>query len=177
MPGTFSQIYIQIVFTVKGRGNLISRNWKEELNLSEHPSSLPTQIKEAQKRELNKDTNIVFVTSAQNKTGVNNKFLNNLEAYADYLENLGNKVEIIIAPTRYRNPTSPTETKGQKTEQWWVDEVIPYLHYGKLQFGDTLISTDSRIRPTAKEPLLGYEVLAKDNNLILPHSKIHFVLY
>lgn len=155
-------------------GRTIRRWWKEELNLSEHPSSLPTQIKEAQKRELNKDTNIVFVTSAQNKTGVNNKFLNNLEAYADYLENLGNKVEIIIAPTRYRNPTSPTETKGQKTEQWWVDEVIPYLHYGKLQFGDTLISTDSRIRPTAKEPLLGYEVLAKDNNLILPHSKIHF---
>lgn len=32
MAGTFSQIYIQIVFAVKGRENLISKNWKEELN-------------------------------------------------------------------------------------------------------------------------------------------------
>lgn len=31
MAGTFSQIYIQIVFAVKGRRNLISRDWKDEL--------------------------------------------------------------------------------------------------------------------------------------------------
>ena len=32
MPGTFSQIYIQIVFAVKGRENLISRVWEDELH-------------------------------------------------------------------------------------------------------------------------------------------------
>jgi putative transposase len=32
MPGTFSQIYIQIVFAVKGRDNLISNGWKTELH-------------------------------------------------------------------------------------------------------------------------------------------------
>ena len=32
MPGTFSQIYIQLVFAVKGRENLIANNWKMELN-------------------------------------------------------------------------------------------------------------------------------------------------
>lgn len=32
MPGTFSQIYIQIVFAVKGRENLISNEWKDELH-------------------------------------------------------------------------------------------------------------------------------------------------
>ncbi len=32
MPGTFSQIYIQVVFAVKGRANLIHPNWKEELH-------------------------------------------------------------------------------------------------------------------------------------------------
>jgi putative transposase len=31
MAGTYSQIYIQIVFAVKGRQNLIERSWKEEL--------------------------------------------------------------------------------------------------------------------------------------------------
>jgi putative transposase len=32
MPGTFSQIYIQIVFAVKGRENLIENSWKTELH-------------------------------------------------------------------------------------------------------------------------------------------------
>lgn len=32
MAGTFSQLYIQIVFAVKGRENLISQKWKEELH-------------------------------------------------------------------------------------------------------------------------------------------------
>ena len=32
MPGTFSQIYIQIVFAVKGRENLIGHSWKRELH-------------------------------------------------------------------------------------------------------------------------------------------------
>lgn len=32
MPGTFSQIYIQIVFAVKGRENLIANSWKDELH-------------------------------------------------------------------------------------------------------------------------------------------------
>ncbi len=32
MPGTFSQIYIQVVFAVKGRENLISNNWQTELH-------------------------------------------------------------------------------------------------------------------------------------------------
>ncbi|MBO9593673.1 MAG: IS200/IS605 family transposase [Niabella sp.] len=32
MAGTYSQIYIQIVFAVKGRQNLIHRTWKDDLH-------------------------------------------------------------------------------------------------------------------------------------------------
>lgn len=32
MTGTFSQIYIQVVFAVKGRENLIHKEWKDDLN-------------------------------------------------------------------------------------------------------------------------------------------------
>jgi putative transposase len=32
MPGTFSQIYIQLVFAVKGRDSLITSTWEEELH-------------------------------------------------------------------------------------------------------------------------------------------------
>ena len=35
MPGTFSQIYIQIFFAVKGRENLIANSWKSDPNLSD----------------------------------------------------------------------------------------------------------------------------------------------
>ena len=31
MPGTFSQIYIQVVFAVKGRNSLIAASWEDEL--------------------------------------------------------------------------------------------------------------------------------------------------
>ena len=31
MPNTFSQLYIQVVFAVKGRENVISKQWKDEL--------------------------------------------------------------------------------------------------------------------------------------------------
>lgn len=31
MPGTFSQIYIQVVFAVKGRENIISSKWENDL--------------------------------------------------------------------------------------------------------------------------------------------------
>ena len=32
MPGTFSQLYIQVVFAVKGRNNLIQNSWKSDLH-------------------------------------------------------------------------------------------------------------------------------------------------
>lgn len=32
MPGTFSQVYIQVVFAIKGRENLISKSWQNELH-------------------------------------------------------------------------------------------------------------------------------------------------
>jgi len=32
MPGTFSQLYVQLVFAVKGRDNVIQKGWKDELH-------------------------------------------------------------------------------------------------------------------------------------------------
>ncbi|MEO6287836.1 MAG: IS200/IS605 family transposase [Dyadobacter sp.] len=32
MSGTFSQVYIQVVFAVKGRENLIAKTWKDDLH-------------------------------------------------------------------------------------------------------------------------------------------------
>jgi hypothetical protein len=154
----------------------IRRWWKQELNLSQYFSKLPSILQKAQQRNINKDTDILLVTAAQNKTGINNGLLLNIKKYKMFLESLGHSVEIIIAPSKYRNPTSPTEQRTSKdqVEDWWRDEIHEFLHYGKLTFGDVLISTDSRILPTAKKPLTSFEVLAKDNSLVLAHPRIHF---
>jgi putative transposase len=52
MSSTFSQIYIQIVFAVKGRENLISPNWEEEL------------FKYITRIVRNKDQNILAINGA-----------------------------------------------------------------------------------------------------------------
>ena len=148
--------------------------WREKLNLSKDFTNLPPQLAKARDRAIPDNTDILLVTSAQNKTGVHKKAIKNIEAYADFLRSKGFKTEIVVTPSRYRNPTSPIEGDRYKTEEWWVDEVKEYLTYGKIKFGDTIISSDSRVRPTAKEPLTGYELMASDNHLVISHPKIHF---
>lgn len=60
--------------------------WKDRLNLSEkHTSKISKQLIEAQERQIKEDTNIILVTSAQNKTGVNLRFLKKLKTYRDFL--------------------------------------------------------------------------------------------
>lgn len=151
------------------------RDWWGKLDLVKLKTDLPPQLQKAQDRNLNKNTKVLLVTTAQNKTSVNKDFLNNLIAYKDYITDvLGKETEIVIVPSRYRNPTNNIEDEKTKSSDWWEDEVSDYLFYGKVNFGDTLISCDSHISPTAKEPILGYEILAENNHVVLPHSKIHF---
>lgn len=156
----------------------VRRWWKEELNLSELRSKLPLELIVASKRDIDRDTKMLLVSSAQNKTGVFTEALNNMIAYAEHWTAKGIKTQILIAPTKYRNPTSLAESMfstNEAVENWWRDEVKEYLYYGKIQFGDTIISSDSRVVPTAKNPLNGFEPMAKDHHLILPHSKIHWM--
>src|SRR5690606_3551906 len=96
-------------------------------------------------------------------------------AYKDYITNeLGKETEIVIIPSRYRNPTNNIEDEKTKTSDWWESDLDEYLFYGKVNFGDTLVSCDSHISPTAKNPLDGYEILAENNHVVLGHQKNHF---
>ena len=152
------------------------RSWWKKLDLQKVDTKLPSQLKDARNREISSDADIILVTSCQNKTQINEDMLHNMKSYANYIEREFDKsVEIVIIPSRYRNPTSLVEANStkEKAEQWWVDEVQPYLYYNKLYFGDTLIAADARINPTASNPLNGYEALASENHLLLPHPRIH----
>ena len=59
------------------------RGWWQKLDLSKLPTNLPPQLQKAQDRVLNKNTKVLLVTTAQNKTSVNKDFLTNLVAYKD----------------------------------------------------------------------------------------------
>lgn len=151
------------------------RGWWQKLDLSKLISNVSPQLQKAQERFLNKNTKVVLVTTAQNKTAVNKDFLNNLIIYRDYItKDLGKDCEIVVIPSKYRNPTNNIEDEKAKSSEWWDDSVEDFMFYGKLTFGDTLISCDSHISPTSKEPLNGFEILASDNHLVLGHSKIHW---
>lgn len=164
-----------ILSTKFGVGERAIRNWWKKLDLNKLSSDLPPQLQKAQEREFNKDTKVILVTTAQNKTSINKDFLSNLKTYQNYIESeMNKKTEIVIIPSRYRNPTNNIEDEKTKSSDWWEDEVSDYLFYGKLNFGDTLISCDSHISPTAKNPLEGFEILASNNHLVLGHSKVHW---
>ena len=151
------------------------RGWWQKLDLSKLSTNLSPQLQKAQDRTLNKNTKVVLITTAQNKTAVNKDFLNNLITYKEYItKELGKETEIIIIPSRYRNPTNNIEDDKSKANEWWEDEVENFLFYGKVNFGNTLISCDSHISPTAKNPTEGYEILTENGHVVLGHSKNHF---
>lgn len=153
-------------------GRTIRSWWKDKLNLQRKKLVTPTQLSKAEERDLPEDTDIVLFTSAQNKTAINRQMLNHMIIYRDFLIDKGFKTEIVIAPMRYRNPTSPYEDFAK--EEWWVDEVQPFLYYNKIQMGDVELSTRTRIKPTAVNPLSGFDLMASKTSVVFPHSKIHY---
>lgn len=152
------------------------RSWWVKLDLSIPSSKLPAQLRAARDKNIDLDTDILLVTSAQNATSINYNELEGMEEISKKFNSLGYKTQIVIIPVRYRNPTSPTEdiSKKNSRERYWVDETIPYLYYNKIQFGDTLIAADLHNLPTSSEPLNGLNAIAGDNHLIVGHPRIHF---
>ena len=159
-------------FGVTGRS---IRGWWTKLDLVKPTSKLPKQLQEARLRNVDDDTKVLFTSAAQNETSVNRKQLASMKMYQNFLTHKkDNKTQIAIIPVRYRNPTSPTEDIKKKKDMWWVDEVEPMLYYNKIDFGDTVISCDSHVSPTAKMPLTGFEALTNNNHLIVGSFRIHF---
>jgi len=150
------------------------RNWFIKLNLTDNHFKLPPELRKARKRDIDSDTDMLFVTYAQNKTLPNFKMLHSMFRYKEFVQKeFGLKVQILIIPGRYRNPTSPVEGRTTKQDQWWHADLTDYLYYNKIEFSDSFIAADTRVRPTAKMPLTGFESMVGDNHLVLGHPRIH----
>lgn len=146
------------------------RSWWERLGFRKGADGFVKDLDIASKHIIPKDTDILFVTSAQNNTSINKSQLDNMISYSKKIkEKYNKKVAIVVCTVKYRNPTTLVEKNKEKIS--WSKEILDYLYYDKLQFGDCTISARSRVQPTAKFPLNGFEMVADGNHLILGHPK------
>lgn len=109
------------------------------------------------------------MTAAQNATPVHSQFFASLQRAAEHLD-----AELIVIPLRYKNPTS-LWSKKQEQQEWWAEEVEPYLHNVRKKLGPNLIlAADVKTQPTASSPLTGFESLTGRESCIIGHPKMQF---
>ena len=144
------------------------RRWIKRLGFSHHKEVESEEIREGKLRNYKPSKYYIF-TWAQNATPVHLSFWKNIKAYAKYLG-----AEIGVIQGRYQNPTSIWTMKMQEDE-WWDSEVRPYMDGARHQIHEFLdLLSDVKIRPTAVNPLQGFEGISRDRSSILGHPRVHF---
>lgn len=123
----------------------------------------------------------VVITCAQNATPVHEPFWKALLGYCKT-----NNAELIVIPTRYKNPTSRWSA-SQANAEWWLDppevdddgniinwgprQVFLYNQRKKLNENLILLG-DIKTQPTAVNPLDGFEAITGKESGILGHTKV-----
>jgi hypothetical protein len=110
------------------------------------------------------------ITCAQNATPVHENFLAALKQYCEK-----NDAELIVIPTRYKNPTSRWSA-SQRNEEAWASELQEYLYNQRKKLCENLILLgDIKTQPTAARPLSGFESITHAESGILGHTKRQLV--
>lgn len=108
---------------------------------------------------------VFVVTSAQNATPVHEVGLKTLKHICDHRDG-----QLVVQPYRYRNPNSVFSDKDQ---DWWVEDVEPYLVDERVKLHDKLILLgDVKVNPTAVHPLRGLHGFTSEESVLLGHPKI-----
>lgn len=114
-------------------------------------------------KDINKKC--LVITSGQNATPVNEKFLKSLETYCEH-----NDAQLLVIPLRYKNPTS---LYTDKDHDWWDSRLAPYLTEERVKLCETLwLLGDIKVQPTAVTPLTGLEGFTGESSAIIGHPKI-----
>lgn len=109
------------------------------------------------------------ITSAQNATPIDDSFFTSLLTYCEK-----NDAELMIAPYRYKNPTS-LWTQNNQDDDWWNIKIQPYLVNNDIDINNGLILLGSiKIQPTASDPLSGMDGYTGIRSCILAHPRIRF---
>jgi hypothetical protein len=149
-----------------GKSERTCRKWcSEKLGFKEKSDIQSEQFENAKKRKVNKTAKRFIVTWAQNNTSVHSTFLKNIEAYASHIN-----ADIHVIAGRYKNPTTLSD---ESTEDFWVDEVLPYLDANRHNVHRYLsIMSDVKIQPTATNPMSGLQSMSGLNSCIFGSPKV-----
>jgi len=128
----------------------------------------------AKNKEFDRTKQKFIISWAQSETDIHNEFLNNIEAYAKFLD-----AEILITAGRYKNPTSLSSSKHTKDKEEnkslsWHKRIIPYLDANRHKIHNNLcVVSDVRVQPTASTPLSGFNGLTGLESCIIGHPRVH----
>ena len=148
-----------------GKGERTTRTWLVKLGIKKTMAEDSPQFKAAKKRKINKKFKRFLFTWAQNNTPVHERFLRNMEAYA---EEIG--AELYIIAGRYKNPTSVFE--DIEFEEW-NPRVLPYLYAGRQSAHKHLVvAGDVKISPTAVNPMISMEGFSGPESSVFGHPKM-----
>ena len=141
------------------------QNWISKLGYSTKVAEDSPQLLAAKARTLNRDKKRFIITWAQNDTPVHEKFISNLEAYADFIE-----ADIHIIAGRYKNPTSVFADKKCDS---WAERIEDYLDANRHDVHKHLsIMSDVKIQPTAVDPMTGLQGMSGINSCIFGSPKV-----
>jgi len=141
------------------------RKWFKKLGFKEKPEIESEQYEQAKKRKADKTKSRFIITWAQNNTPVHSKFFDNMKAYAEFIE-----ADIHVIAGRYKNPTS---VFSDREEDYWVDEVAPYLDANRHNIHKYVsVMSDVKIQPTATNPMSGLQGMSGINSCVFGSPKV-----
>lgn len=110
-----------------------------------------------------------IISAAQDKTTVHEDFLNNLKAYAKYLD-----AEILIGGFTYSKKLFIDNDPRVRSDDVWFDESLDeYIIHDRVELGDNILfCAEMNTLPTAVQPLSGLETYTKSKWGIFPHAKV-----
>ena len=145
---------------------------KGETELKNTPIEQTTEYKQILKNKVRK-SKYYLITQAQAETPINIGFWENIKKYSEFIG-----AEIIVQPSRYKNPTSLEANNRQKDKEknkrLWPEELQPYLQAKDVELNNYLTYLGSlKIQPTAVNPLSGVQGFTGLSSCIVPHPKVH----
>jgi hypothetical protein len=149
-----------------GKSERTVRRWcSNKLGFKEKIDFEPKQYEQAKKRKTDKSKSRYLITWAQNNTAVHEKFFSNMKAYAKHIN-----ADIHVIAGRYKNPTSLSE---EKEEDYWDDEITPYLDANRHNVHKYLsVMSDVKIHPTATNPMSGLQGMSGVNTCVFGSPKV-----
>ncbi len=110
-----------------------------------------------------------IVTYAQNNTPVHLGFLESIQCWMKKWD-----AELICYRGRYKNPTDQFEANNMLQEEWWAEQIRPFMLSASRNLNDSLVIFPALTQPTAEIPLSGYDSHTGSMSGIFPHPKIQF---